>query len=76
MITCRELAESLFDLTSGELAAAHREQVEDHVRLCPSCLAYQESYRVTIQLARQLVHQPLPPELARRLQGLLESEAI
>lgn len=73
MITCRELAELLFDLTSDELPADSRAEVEEHLSLCPACLAYQESYTFTIQLTRRLTQIPLPPGLRRQLQTLLEN---
>jgi len=72
MITCRELAELLFDFTYGQLPLEHRERVEQHLGLCSSCVAYVESYRLTIQLTRQLSRTPLPPHLAQQLRALLE----
>ncbi len=75
MITCRELAELLFDLVAGQLPPEHRENVEQHLGLCPSCVAYLEGYRLTVQMTRQLPRPTLPPELARQLLALLgESE--
>jgi len=74
MITCRELAELLFEMSNGELSEEYREKVERHLLFCPSCLAYQESYCLTIQFTRQLDRQPLPARLARHLQALLSGE--
>lgn len=72
MITCRELAELAFDLAADQLAPEHREHVERHLSLCTSCVAYLESYRLTIQVGRQLPRPPLPPELGRQLRTLLD----
>ena len=72
MITCRELAELLFDFASGQLPPEHRGQVEQHLRLCPSCVAYVESYRLTIRMTRRLGRPPLPHRLTQRLRELLE----
>jgi anti-sigma factor RsiW len=72
MITCRELAELLFDIASGQLAPEYREHVEEHLNLCPSCVAYLESYRLTIQMTRQLPRSPLPLHFARQLRALVE----
>ena len=76
MITCRELAESLFDLTSGELAAAHREQVEEHVRLCPSCLAYQRELLRDHPVGPPTVRLPLPPAWHTGSRAFSKSEAV
>ena len=73
MITCRELAEFLFDLVSGQLPAERQELVERHLLSCSSCAAYADSYRLTMTLARELRSQPLPPDLAQQLRLLLEA---
>jgi anti-sigma factor RsiW len=72
MITCRELAELLFDFTCGQLPSEHRERVEQHLCRCSSCVAYVESYYLTIQMTRQLSGAPLPPHLTQRLRVLLK----
>jgi anti-sigma factor RsiW len=72
MITCRDCAELLFDFTSDNLPPEYRMHVEQHLTLCSSCVAYLESYRLTIEMARQLRRLPLPANLARQLQALLK----
>jgi anti-sigma factor RsiW len=72
MISCRELAEFLIDFVSDELPAEHRDHIEQHLKLCPPCVAYLESYRMTIRLTRRLPCAPLPPELEKRLRAVLE----
>jgi hypothetical protein len=71
MISCRELAELLFDFVAAQLPPGGCERLERHVDRCPSCAAYLESYRLTIRLARQLRPGPLPPRLAERLRAVL-----
>ncbi len=72
MINCRELAELLIDFVSDELPAEHRARIEQHLKLCPPCVAYLESYRITIRLTKRLPCAPLPPELEKRLRAALE----
>ncbi len=73
MITCRELAELLSDFVAGQLPPDCREHVEQHLGRCPSCVAYLEGYRLTVQMTRQLPHLTLPPGLAQQLLALLET---
>jgi anti-sigma factor RsiW len=70
MITCRDLSDLLPDLVDGELSAQQRELIRNHLRRCPSCVAYVESYQVTVWLARRLPPVPLPPATAQRLLSL------
>jgi predicted anti-sigma-YlaC factor YlaD len=72
MITCRQLAELLFDFAAGQLKPEHQKHVEEHLGLCSSCVAYLEGYRLTLQMTRHLRRPSLPPDLARRLRVLLE----
>jgi hypothetical protein len=71
MITCRELAELLFDYTSEQLPPERRQGIEQHLDACRSCGAFAESYQITVRLTRQLPHGPLPPSLAEWLQAVL-----
>ena len=72
MITCRELADLLFDLVCGELPPERTAQVHQHLRRCPGCVAFVESYRSMIRLTRQLQVRQMPPRLAQRLRAVLE----
>ena len=71
MITCRDLTELLLDFLDGSLPPEHRDRIEQHLQLCPPCVVYLETYRVTIQLSRKLPCQPLPRECADRLRAVL-----
>lgn len=72
MITCRELVEFLIDFVSNELPPEHRARVEQHLKRCPPCVTYVETYQLTIRLTRQLPCKPMPPELVQRLREVLE----
>jgi anti-sigma factor RsiW len=72
MITCRELAELLIDYVSGDLPPEHCERLAHHLRLCPPCVAYLETYRLTIKLTRRLPDAPVPTQLKERLRVALE----
>ena len=70
-MTCRELANLLIDYVSGELAQEHRERLDHHLSKCPPCVAYVETYTLTIKLTRKLPDEPLPPQLVDRLKVML-----
>lgn len=70
-MNCRELAETLLDYITGELAEEHRRQIEEHLGCCPPCVTFIETYQVTIKLTRRLPQAPLPPELKERLEAAM-----
>ena len=51
-ITCRELIDFLMDYVDGTLPTARRGEFERHLAVCPSCIAYVESYRQTVRLGK------------------------
>lgn len=66
MTTCRELIEFLDDYVAGELPPERRESFQRHLTNCPSCTAYLDSYRTTIQAAKTTAHveiEDIPPEV-------------
>jgi anti-sigma factor RsiW len=52
-VTCREFAEFMADYLSGGLVPETRAQFEDHLTVCPNCVAYLSNYRDTVALGRQ-----------------------
>lgn len=57
-MTCRELIDFLMSYLDSELPAAQHESFEDHLRICPHCVSYLDSYRTTVHLARQVCNEP------------------
>jgi Putative zinc-finger len=66
-MNCRECVELLLDFLAGDLDALHCEHIRQHLERCPPCIAYLESYEVTIRMTRQLTRTELPPAFAERL---------
>ena len=74
MITCRKLAELLMEYIENELAQDVRRQVEEHLKACPPCVVFVETYQVTIHLSRHLSCSDLPDSLRCRCEKLLQAE--
>jgi anti-sigma factor RsiW len=74
MMTCRQLVELLIDYVSDDLPAELRQHVEQHLRCCPPCLTYAETYRCTIRLSRCLSCKPPPLELFKRVESAMQAE--
>ncbi|MCC6320625.1 MAG: zf-HC2 domain-containing protein [Phycisphaerales bacterium] len=53
MLTCKELIDFLVDYTDGHLGAEARAEFDRHLRVCPSCRAYLDTYQRTVTMARQ-----------------------
>jgi anti-sigma factor RsiW len=70
-IACVDGVEMLMDYLEGTLPPAERELVEAHVRACPRCVAFVESYRQTPRILRAATAAALPEDLARSLRRFL-----
>lgn len=77
MLTCKEIIEFLMDYSSGELDPDVRSRFEEHIRICPPCVAFMQNYEETVKMGRVALkdpctehHEPVPPEL---IQAILKS---
>lgn len=74
MMTCRELIEQLLEFVADELTPEQVQRIQDHLEVCPPCVAILETYRVTIRLSRQLPCKPLPPSCEQRLRAAVAEQ--
>ena len=66
-MTCRDFTEFLDEYLFGNLSGEERFIFESHLAECPSCVAYLDSYRKTIQLEKAAIsasEDALPPAAA------------
>jgi anti-sigma factor RsiW len=64
-IPCSEVLEFLWAYVSGELPPERAYEFDRHLSVCPSCVAYLNSYRKTVELSRESFQEEeeLPEEL-------------
>jgi anti-sigma factor RsiW len=72
-IECRQIAELLGDYLDGSLPRETRELIDFHIEGCAPCVAFLNTYRGTVDVARKLPDVPIPPELKKRLLAVLKS---
>jgi anti-sigma factor RsiW len=71
-ITCKEFIEFVWAYLSGEVSDAERREFEYHLSGCPSCVAYMNTYKQTIDLTRMAfeeasAEEPVPDEVPEEL---------
>jgi anti-sigma factor RsiW len=59
-VRCVEFVELVTDWSEGALDDDVRVEVEEHISLCPDCLAYLDQLRATSRLVRDLPAEPVP----------------
>lgn len=74
-VTCHHLIEFLADYLDGTLPAKQREDFVEHLRLCPPCVTYLETYQAAIRLGKEAIRRhdaeagipEMPPELVKAI---------
>jgi len=74
MARCDECVELLVDYIGGELPPERARALEIHLDLCPSCVCFVNTYRNTVNIARTLQPEDIPPELTQQLIEFLHKE--
>lgn len=57
-ITCQELIEFLADYVAGELPGEQRVEFVRHLGVCPSCIAYLDTYKQSMHMSRAVLADP------------------
>jgi anti-sigma factor RsiW len=65
-LTCREFVDFLDDYLADALSPPRRDEFNDHLSRCPSCVAYMKAYRATVEMGRAALKStdaPLPGDV-------------
>ncbi len=73
-VECRQIAELLGEYLDGGLPRETRELLEWHIEGCGPCVAFVNTYRGTIDVARKLQEVEIPVELKKRLLSVLRAQ--
>ncbi len=72
-MTCRETIDFIADFLDGALHDEVREEFERHLALCPSCAAYVDGYRKTVQLGMTAMSWVETPSAGSVPDGLIKA---
>jgi anti-sigma factor RsiW len=70
-LTCQQVADLIVDYVAGDMSAAIQATFKAHLRNCPDCTAFLNTYRETIRTTRALHHEDVPEEMFKRVQDFL-----
>jgi anti-sigma factor RsiW len=68
-VNCREFVEFLMAYLDAELSPAEREVFQQHIRDCPPCGTYLDTYRETVRMGGALCRgdDPVPDDVPDEL---------
>jgi anti-sigma factor (TIGR02949 family) len=70
-MTCKDAIELFSEYLEAAVDADTLARLEEHLRDCPPCIAYLNTFRRSRELAREASQVEMPPELKRRLRQFL-----
>ncbi len=54
-LTCRDVIEFVMAYLDNELGSDERRKFEEHLKVCPSCVNYLDSYKLTVRLGKSVL---------------------
>lgn len=71
--TCEELDHLSYDFLDGNLDPKVEQAIEKHMRLCPPCIHFMDSYRKTKEMGAEQEVPPIDPAFKTHLKKMFES---
>jgi anti-sigma factor RsiW len=72
-VTCQDIADFLGSYHDGTLSEAQRAVFEEHLGVCPDCIAYLHSYEMTIKLSKTAGAKAYHPQCANAPEDLIRA---
>ena len=69
--TCKQMTDLVFDYLNGKLTRAVRHEFEQHLRICPDCVNFLNTYRKTVQTTGSVVAEDIPPKVRTNILAFL-----
>ena len=72
--SCRDVHKLLFDYAQGTLDPELKKRMDEHLKDCPPCLKYVQSYRETIKATHRCCAREveIPAELRAKLEDFIK----
>jgi anti-sigma factor (TIGR02949 family) len=72
--SCKDVVDLLSDYIDGECSPDDKAMVEDHLADCPGCIAFVNTFRKSISLAKNMSYEDIPNDLLDRLHNVLDQK--
>ena len=72
-MTCKEVIDFIMAYLDAELSPEQRHEFERHLKVCPSCVNYLESYKTTVSMGKAAMQDPDEPATGTVPEGLIRA---
>ena len=68
---CDDITDLILDYLTEALPPGTALEFEEHMRMCPDCVAFLNTYKKTVQVTRSLRYEDIPPAMEKRVRQFL-----
>jgi len=69
--TCKEISNLLLDYVNEDLTAPVKRSFDRHLKICPDCIGFLNTYRKTISTTQSVPVEVMPERTRKNLLGFL-----
>lgn len=73
--TCKQIADLVLNYVNDTLAAQVKRDFDQHLRICPDCVAFLNTYRKTVAVINSVKVEDLPEKVRRNILDFLHGRA-
>jgi predicted anti-sigma-YlaC factor YlaD len=73
--TCKEISDLLSNYLDNSLAARVKRQFDEHLKICPACVAFLNTFQKTLSVVHSVRVEDMPENVRRNVLGFLRSRA-
>jgi hypothetical protein len=72
--TCKEITDLIFGYLNGTLRPAIKRDFQRHLRICPDCVNFLNTYKKTASATRSIRPDEIPPRLRNNILGFMRGQ--
>jgi Putative zinc-finger len=69
--TCKEITDLIFGYLNKTLSASVQRDFKRHLRLCPDCVNFLNTYKKTVSVTRSIRPEGIPPKVRNNILDFL-----
>lgn len=73
--TCKQITDLVFDYLNDNLRPNVKRDFVQHLRICPDCVSFLNSYKTTVSASRSIRSEEIPPRVRNNILDFFRARA-
>ncbi len=74
--TCKQVTGLISDYLNDKLAPAVKREFQQHLRLCPDCVSFLNTYEKSVSVTRSIRPEEIPPRVRNNIVNFLRRHVL